>query len=430
MDDQTSGIEDRLRAADPAATSSYQHPDFDAMIARVTATPRVKKVRLADGLRLKIGSAAAAATLVTAGAIGAISSAAPSLSVLALGKSTTPSSASAPISGDMRVLGNYQFVAGSGLSDQSASAPTYTLSAPADLEATTASVATALGVNGTVPTIDASTTNWQVTGDNGTAVSFWLGQGSLSWNYFQDNGSATSPGSAADGSGGVTTTPATVPAPTNSAASTSASGVDAQSLASAVLGSLGVSASDLGPAQESTYDDPTNGLQTTETYAYTPNGVDTGLSFTFTYDSSGTLVSANGAATVVSDGPAYPLLSQTDAVAALQKQYDSFSGGPIVYSPPVTSPSGTSSSGSSGTTDPTPTTNPSPSDPTTTTLPPTVITLVSATIQYGQYELSDGSEALLPQYLFTSSDGNTWSVLAVDPSYVSLAPVAVPMGAL
>jgi hypothetical protein len=46
---------------------------------------------------------------------------------------------------------------------------------------------------------------------------------------------------------------------------------------------------------------------------------------------------------------------------------------------------------------------------------------------YQLYTLSDGTSALLPVYTYSAADGATWSVIAIDPQYVHLAPEPRPM---
>ena len=79
MSDSGQSPIDRLRSADPVMNSSYHHADPAAMFARIVAQPRVAKVHFAQGLRLRVASAAAAAALVSVAGIAALQSAGPSL---------------------------------------------------------------------------------------------------------------------------------------------------------------------------------------------------------------------------------------------------------------------------------------------------------------------------------------------------------------
>jgi hypothetical protein len=435
--------EDRLRAVDPAAGAVYAHADMAGALARITATPRVAKVRFADGFRLKMGSAAAAAALVTAGGIAALGAAAPSLSVLALGAShhlgvaaNVPSSTA--IGGDMmRIWGSDHFIAGPGLSSGSSSAPTYLITPPSDLSAASEQIAAALSITGTpsdTPSVDNS---WTI-GPDANQVSFYVSQGMLNWNYVLTSPEVTpvTPGStSSSGSGDAGATDTTVPDTTSTTVdpSTYPTLSNDQALADtqSYLSALGIS-DQVGDPVFSTYPDDVNQVnQTTVQFAWVVNGLDTGSSFWFTFDPSGNLLYANGQIATISSGPIYPLLSETDAVAALQKQQDQYSG--PIYAP-VTSPSNTDPTTNSDVTTTTTadgsvasTTDTVPSTDSTDTVPDTVptppvrdVTLVSATLQYQIYTLSDGTAALLEQYVFTADDGSTWTVLAVDPQYVSI----------
>jgi len=77
--------ESQLRGADPFAGASYEHADLAAMLQRVSAVPRVTKASFAQGFRMKMASAAAAAVLVTSGGIAVLSSAGSMAPALALG---------------------------------------------------------------------------------------------------------------------------------------------------------------------------------------------------------------------------------------------------------------------------------------------------------------------------------------------------------
>ena len=77
-------FEDRLRAADPAAAQSYQHPDPDAMISRIMArAPRAHR-HVLRSFQLRMAGSVALAAALTVGGIAALDAAAPSLSVFAL----------------------------------------------------------------------------------------------------------------------------------------------------------------------------------------------------------------------------------------------------------------------------------------------------------------------------------------------------------
>ncbi len=73
-------FEDRLRAADPAATSSYQHPDANAMISRImTRAPRARR-HVLRSFQIRMAGSVALAAALTVGGIAALDGASPSLS--------------------------------------------------------------------------------------------------------------------------------------------------------------------------------------------------------------------------------------------------------------------------------------------------------------------------------------------------------------
>jgi hypothetical protein len=455
--------EERLTAMDPFAGAPYAHGDSPAMLSRITATPRVAKVSFAQGFRVRMAGAVAVAALVSVGGIAAINAAGPSLQVLAL--STTnhsgalpkaDSSTTTPALGDMRLAENFQFVAGPDLTSGTGTAPSYVLSAPGDFAAASQQIASDLGVSGTPSDTPAANSYWTIGDTTSAYVSFWTDNAELSWNYtnvdLANNATLSSPPATTTPVDGLD--PGTL-TPTTSSTTTGLDNAGALADAQSTLSQLGVTGN-FGDPSYSTDGPYDNGQVWNEvTLPWQVGSTDTGISFDFTFDPTGTLVYADGVDVVVSPGDTYPLISEVDAVTALQNQQNSdvTPGGPILYTP-ITSPtdvangssSGTSS-GSSGTPSGTSgdststtigagttpvsvpptdggtgtgdgsTTTTTPSD----TLPTVTVTLDSASIQYSLYTLSDGAEVLLPQYVFTADDGSTWTVLAVDPSYVSLS---------
>jgi hypothetical protein len=77
-------FEERLRAADPAATSSYVHPDANAMISRIMArAPRARR-HVLRSFQLRMAGSVALAAALSVGGIAALDGASPSLAVFAL----------------------------------------------------------------------------------------------------------------------------------------------------------------------------------------------------------------------------------------------------------------------------------------------------------------------------------------------------------
>jgi hypothetical protein len=411
--------EERLSAIDPMAGAPYAHSDLAGALARITATPRITKIRFVDGFRVKMGSAAAAAALVTAGGIAALGAVAPSLSVLALGQTHAPKSASLPTSSvlgnSMRIFGTDHFIVGPDLTSGTSNAAAYIVSPPSDLNVASQNVAAVLGFSGTPSTTPSVDNSWTITNPVSVnqQVDFYVSQGILNWNYTFTAISLTpgATGSSNSSSGSGTTDTTTVPDTT----STTSAPSNAPTLSNeqALSAAQGYLSSDVN--------------QTTVQIPWVVNGVDTSNSFWFTFDGTGQLLYANGEIATISAGPVYPLLSEVDAVAVLQGQQNQFLpmlGDPgtmnSTTSPVPSDTTSTTTGGAVGSTTDTvvvPGTTPG----TIPTPPVRDVTLVSATIQYGIYSLSDGTSALLPTYQFTAADGGTWTVLAVDPQYVSLA---------
>src|ERR1700685_2832722 len=72
-------FDERLRAADPAAASSYEHPDTNAMISRIMPTaPRARR-HVLRSFQLRMAGSVAVAAALTVGGIAALDGAAPSL---------------------------------------------------------------------------------------------------------------------------------------------------------------------------------------------------------------------------------------------------------------------------------------------------------------------------------------------------------------
>ena len=67
-------------------------------------------------------------------------------------------------------------------------------------------------------------------------------------------------------------------------------------------------------------------------------------------------------------------------------------------------------------------------DPTTSTIPPTVVNISGVTDQYGAYSMSGGTTLLLPVYVYSGDVvGQTWQasfrVIPVDPAYLDLTSI-------
>ena len=79
-----SDFDQRLRAADPVAGMSYQHPNADAMISRIEARAPLARRHVLRSFQLKMASAVTMAAVLTVGGIAALEGAVPALQVLTL----------------------------------------------------------------------------------------------------------------------------------------------------------------------------------------------------------------------------------------------------------------------------------------------------------------------------------------------------------
>jgi hypothetical protein len=123
--DFMSDYQDRLRAADPAAASNYEHPDTNAMISRIMAqAPRARR-HVLRSFQLRMAGSVAIAAALAVGGIAALDGAAPSLAVFALAAphshntkfgATTPSVSQVPTNSMMRIYEEFNFTAGPDLS--------------------------------------------------------------------------------------------------------------------------------------------------------------------------------------------------------------------------------------------------------------------------------------------------------------------------
>ncbi len=429
----------RLRAADPVVGAPYVHANLDATLSRITTMPRVAKVSLAKGFKVKMASAAAAAMLVTSGGIAVLSAAAPSVPVLALGATTHAAAPDTAVRGQLPVgeelmMPDVTLVAGSQLTTGTTSAPVYEFTTPSDLTAASQSIASDFGVTGDPSVTPSTDGSWTIGSSADGYVDFWVDGSLLVWNYTEpgtDGGVVSSP-PATNATDGLQSTTSGYP---DDAANAKAAQLLANLHLTGSFGAPSFSSDDATPAGETT-----TVQWTTVTVPWVVQGQDSGYSFSFTFDPAGTLVSANGVAGDVTTAGVYAVVSEETAANELATSFSKRSG-PVV-SPLDTTPSTTTGTASGSTV--TPETSPSGvtssttapsgatgSTPSTGTIPttnepgatlPQVVTLVSATLGYGEYTLSDGTSALLPQYTFTGDDGGTYTQMALDPSDVTLAP--------
>ena len=421
-------FEDRLRAADPAATHAYQHPDANAMISRIMSqAPRARR-HVLRSFQIRMAGSVALAAALTIGAIAALEGAAPSLAIFSLAApspSASPHSAtvapksSAGFSAElpMRILEEFDFSAGPDLSANAGTGAAYELQIPTSASGEAARIATIFGVSGTPVDSNNDGKDFTVTDPSGGFVNYQTYDTVPRWSY-----SVALPEAAST----TTSDGATVAMPSQS----SVEG-DVQTY----LDRLGYGFQVTDPqfsTSNTVMSSPGQASVTTNdeqaSYSVTVDGQLTDQYVEFTVDQHNDVVSASGPAFGVMPALNYPLQSPAGGVAVLEAQQQSEfaaqgsasqSGGTQSSTPPT--PPNSSSSNSPSTTE--------TGGSTTTTIPIVAVTLDAESVSYQTYQLTDGSLWMLPIYNYTgnvstdtgSSYTGTWSVIAVDPTYIHIS---------
>jgi hypothetical protein len=424
-------FEDRLRAADPAAASSYEHPDANAMISRImTRAPRVRR-HVLRSFQLRMAGSVAVAAALTVGGIAALDGAAPSLSVFALATpnhlnaksdARTPASTkygstfsgSSIVGGPMRLLEEYDFSAGPDLSAATGSGAAYELQLPTSASAEASRIAAIFNVSGSPVDVNSDGQDFTVTDPTGNYVEYETYDTVPQWSY-----SVAIP--QAPGTDSTTSDGTTVAMPSQSTVE-----ADAQSY----LGQLGYGYQVTNPTFSTSNNVVTSPGQPTvttneeqATFDVTVNGQLTDQSFDFTVDQNNNVISADGPAFSAMSPITYPLQSPAAGVSVLEAaQQSEFAGsGASTGSGAAVTPSNSTAPVSPPAT--------GANDTTTTTIPVVDVTLDAETVAYQTYQLTDGSVWMLPIYnytgLVTNADGSsytgTWSTIAVDPTYIQVS---------
>jgi hypothetical protein len=431
-----SDFDERLRAADPAAGMSYQHPNADAMISRIEARAPLARRNVLRSFQLKMAGAVTMAAVLTVGGIAVLEGAGPALQVLTLSAAkasghSAPNalgSASAPKNDFMRLYEEFDFSAGSGLSSTPGAAPSYELSLPTSASSEAARLATIFNVTGTPADTNNDGSDWTVTDTAGNTLDYENYGGVPQWYY----NSAPSNAPSTTVTDGTTAT-----MPSNSAIDADVQGYLTQlgynyAVTSPQYSSETVTASTPGQPDVTTNEETAN-------YSVTINGVLTDQTFNITIDANNNVIEADGPAFTLMPSVNYPLQSAAAGVSVLEAQQQaefasassgtSDQGGGVA---PDTSNSNPGPPSSTPGSDATVTTTTDPGNSTTTTAPtgpPIVdVTLDAVSTSLSSYTLTDGSVWMLPLYTYTgtvtNSDGSTysgtWTTLAVDPAYVQL----------
>ncbi|HUZ41156.1 MAG TPA: hypothetical protein VMU68_07170 [Acidimicrobiales bacterium] len=427
-------FEDRLRAADPVAANSYQHPDTNAMISRIMAqVPRARR-HVLRSFQIRMAGSVALAAALTVGGIAALEGAAPSLAVFSLAAASPSASphrgslapkASAGFSTalPMRILEEYDFSAGPDLSTNAGSGAAYELQLPTSASAEAARIATVFGMSGTPVDSQNDGHDFTVTDPSGSYVQYQSYDAVPQWTYSVALPQATST-TTSDG--------ATVAMPNQSTIES-----DVQKY----LDRLGYGFQVTDPqfsTSNNVMSSPGQASVTTNdeqaSYSVTVDGQMTDQYFEFTVDQYNDVVYASGPAFNVMPAVNYPLQSPVAGVGVLEAQQQSefaangssgqSSGIQSSTSTSTPSPSNSSSSTSPSTSDTSDTTT-----TTTTTIPIVAVTLDAESVSYQTYQLTDASVWMLPIYNYTgdvngdngSSYTGTWSVIAVDPAYIHIS---------
>jgi hypothetical protein len=420
-----SDFEERLRAADPAASTSYEHPDTNAMISRImTQAPRARR-HVLRSFQLRMAGSVALAAALSVGGIAALEGASPSLAVFALaaphGNHRAPGTefSSQIRGGPLRIWEEFDFTAGSDLSASAGSGAAYELTLPTGTSAEAARLATIFNVSGTPVDQNNDGQDFVVTDPTGNFVEYQTYDTVPQWSF-----SVAIP--QADGTSSTTSDGTTVAMPSQSTLTG-----DVQSY----LAQLGYGYQVTSPQFSTSNNVVTSpGVATVTTneeeatYNVTVDGQMTDQYLDFTVDQNNHVVSADGPAFNATPAVDYPLQSPAAGVEVLEAQQQALfaanGSSDVTGSGTSTAPTGTNSSPSPSAADTNVTTTTTPAGP-----PIIDVTLDAETIAYQTYQLTDGSVWLLPIYnytgLVTNADGSsytgTWSTIAVDPTYIQVS---------
>ena len=421
----------RLVDADPARTFSGNYPDAGQAVRRALSSNT--RPRIGTAFRAQVASAVLGASLLTGVGITALQSSAPSLPVLALSSSPSPSSASdSKMAGSMlrpMVLSDFRFD-GSALAELPSSAPVWKITPPTGLTEFQ-QIAAALGLEGSVtttfyentPEAETADATYTITDPNrGTLTySVWSGSGLGSWWFSLDsgmNGSATSSVS-------------------ESAVSAHAENQYAE-WATAFVASLGLDYEYSKP-DVYLYDSPDlESSGASASFTMLLDGLATSIGLYVSFDNAGHITSASGALGHFERVGNYPLTGVADGVSRLQDQN---SGNTQTANDTAeATDSGASSGAGDGAAvdgaavDGAAVDFVAPSKPTVVN-----VALTSVTVQL-QLASVGGDTYLVPYYVYggsASSDGEnagswdgTWTVIAVSSEYVTIdEPQVMPMAA-
>lgn len=393
-----SGFDNRLAALDPAAGQPYCHPDLEGMISRVTSQRVTAPNHVWRRFQLKMAGALAASAIVTVGAIAALQGAGTVLPLLALQSAGTH----APVVGNpnpasfgvMEIHVKYHFTASPALTSTPATGLSYQLKTPSDVATEALRVAAVFGVTASPITVTGGSNNSTVTDSSGKSLDY-ESTGLSQW-YYSSSSPPVAPATASDSSSATLPSHAVLEG-------------DVQNYLTKLNYGYTVSSPSFSTATVSTTNaqGSTRISTNTETVTYVVGveGIATDQSVTFTVDTKNNVLYASGPAFSVASSSNYPLQNPADGVATLNAEQQN------------SSPSTSSTSAGF--------TSASPAGP-----PIVEVSLNSASLSLATYQLTDGTTWLLPVYDYAGDTTNAngivtlsdWYELAVDPSYVRIAP--------
>jgi hypothetical protein len=385
-----SDINDRLTALDPAAHDPYQARNLDEMISRIVASSPSGAARSAwwQRVQLRIAGTLILGTLIGAGTV-AIVEGGPSLAALAIQTNVASHPGTFATENAAPSKEESDFVPAASLTSSSSSSPSespsFKLSTPKDSAHEANRLASVFDVVGTTYH---SSGDWTVVSSSGASLDYQTSGASPQWYY-------------------SSTTPKIAPATASSSVHVAMpSHATLNEDGRAYLRHLGFDYAVASPVySESTVSTTgANGVQRSQSqeevsYTVTVNGLHTDQTVSFTVNSHNALVYAQGPAFEVSSGTNYPLQSPRNGVNALNSieraAFASPTAGAVAASPAIVHEK-----------------------------------LIVASLSLATFQLKNGTSWLLPLYTYSGSvgqksgppTGRTWSVIAIEPSYVRLSP--------
>ncbi|QTE29763.1 hypothetical protein [Pengzhenrongella sicca] len=327
-----------------------------------------------------------------------------------------------------------------GLSDAAGSAQAWAYDPAAAFNAATAErVAAALGLAGSAALVDGM---WSIGPNDGTGPSLQLQPDGLASVNFYDptrdpyacQASGAEPAEEGDGTdpdNGAVPLPGPPKDCATAEVGAAPQGDAAVAAARDLLGSLGV---DADAFEYETQDSGVVGASYVSAYQVV-DGERTGAAWSVGFAGDG-IQSLNGPLAAVTSLGSYDLVSEQEAVSRLSDpRFGASYSYPMMYASGIADDAASSvreSAELGATTDlgtstevapaPEPTLPPAVEPGSAFAWPVTEVTLTSARLGLTMYTLPDGASVLLPAYVLSSADGQSWSVVAVADSQLDFTP--------